>query len=824
MKGFSNTGHIFENILQGITDSVLLLSKDFEILWANKAFQNQTGYKKKEIIGNYCYKLTHQQKVPCQSPHDLCPIAEALENGRTATTIHTHFDKEGNKIFVEVSAHPLKDEKGDIIRFVYIYRDITEMKKLEEELRSALIGSQKRQAEILALFEGSRAILKYHDFDSTARAIFDSCKNLIGATSGYVALLSEDGTENKVLFLDSGGLACTVDPTLPMPIRGLRGEAYNQVKTFYHNDFSRSEWMKFMPAGHVRLGNVLFAPMVVEGKAVGLLGLANKRGDFNEYDARMASAFAELAAIALLNKRAEEELRRTRDELEMRVLERTEELANVNKELQVEIHERRQTERHIKATNILLKLSVKKSSRKEYLDSVVKLISDWSSCCCVGIRVLNIYGSIPFESYTGYSQEFWESENWLSVKEHQCACIRVIQERPEPQDLQAMTPEGSFRCDNTIKFFGALSEKEKGRFRGVCLQSGFISLAIIPIRHKGAVVGAVHLADKKEGMVPLKTVEFIESISPLIGETVYRFSTEEELSKYQYHLEELVEERTAMLKAATEKLQQEIIERTKMEEALRKAHCELEIRVKERTAELEKVNEELMQSYEQLRKLSAHLQSVREEERTNIAREIHDELGQVLTALKIDVSMLSNKLYPDRKLLEKTESIIKRIDETIQSVKRICTELRPTILDHFGLSAAIEWHVEEFESRTGIKCNVSFEPRKIVLDQDLTTSVFRIFQEALTNVARHANATEVRISLKLKDGNIRLEVKDNGKGFKEKQFSDPKSFGLIGIKERVNFFGGNVKINGIRNKGTTMTVNIPLKKKEELNDKNIDRR
>jgi PAS domain S-box-containing protein len=479
------------------------------------------------------------------------------------------------------------------------------------------------------------------------------------------------------------------------------------------------------------------------------------------------------------------------------------------------------------------------------------------------------------------------------------------------------------------------------------------------------VIGAIHLADEREGKVPLKTVEFIESISPLIGEAVHRFSTEEELMKYQDHLEDLVEERTAMLKAATEKLQQEITERTKMEEALLKSHDELEKRVKERTSELEKLTEELWneiaerkrieealrrsetslteaqriahlgnwdwniqtnqlywsdeiyrifglspqqfgaayeafldsvhpddrefvkkavdealyknkpysidhriilpdgtvrivheqaevtfneagkptrmigtvqditdnkkaaeeskKSYEQLRTLSAHLQSVREEERTNIAREIHDELGQVLTALKIDVSMLANKLYPDSKFLEKTESMIKRIDETIQSVKRICAELRPTILDHFGLSAAIEWQVEEFESRTGIKCDVSFEPREIILDQDLTTSVFRIFQEALTNVVRHADATEIKVTLRLKDGKVMLEVKDNGKGITERQFSDPKSFGLIGIRERANFFGGDVKINGIRDKGTTITVSIPLGKKEEPYDQNIDR-
>ncbi len=183
------------------------------------------------------------------------------------------------------------------------------MKREEEEFRNALEESRRREAEISALLEASSAVLKYPDFNSAARAIFDSCKNLIGATSGYIALLSKDGTENEVLFLDSGGLPCTVDSTLPMPIRGLRGEAYQSFKTVYDNNFAASKWMEFMPEGHVRLDNVMFAPMVIEGKAVGLLGIANKPGDFTENDARLASAFAELAAIALTQKRAEEALK-----------------------------------------------------------------------------------------------------------------------------------------------------------------------------------------------------------------------------------------------------------------------------------------------------------------------------------------------------------------------------------------------------------------------------------------------------------------------------------------------------------------------------------
>ena len=146
----------------------------------------------------------------------------------------------------------------------------------------------------------------------------------------------------------------------------------------------------------------------------------------------------------------------------------------------------------------------------------------------------------------------------------------------------------------------------------------------------------------------------------------------------------------------------------------------------------------------------------------------------------------------------------------MQSVKRIATELRPGILDHLGLAAAVEWQAEEFEKRTGIKCSIVFRPDEIVLDRDRSTAVFRVFQETLTNIARHAKATKVSIGLTGGQGEFHLCVKDNGKGITEKQISDRKSLGLIGIRERVYFWGGSVTITGSRMSGTEISVRIPL--------------
>jgi transcriptional regulator with GAF, ATPase, and Fis domain len=200
--------------------------------------------------------------------------------------------------------------------------ELAEREDLEAKLACVNAALALREKELDALRAGAKAVLEQKDFAASARAIFDHCRALVGATSGYVALLSADGQENELLFLESGGLPCDVNPELPMPIRGLRAEAYRENKAVYHNDFMRSKWADFMPAGHLVLKNVMFAPLVIEQQTVGIIGLANKEGDFTANDAKMAAGFGELAAIALQNSRslerrikAEQETKQLVDEL-----------------------------------------------------------------------------------------------------------------------------------------------------------------------------------------------------------------------------------------------------------------------------------------------------------------------------------------------------------------------------------------------------------------------------------------------------------------------------------------------------------------------------
>jgi signal transduction histidine kinase len=227
-------------------------------------------------------------------------------------------------------------------------------------------------------------------------------------------------------------------------------------------------------------------------------------------------------------------------------------------------------------------------------------------------------------------------------------------------------------------------------------------------------------------------------------------------------------------------------------------------------AERRRTEERLKKSHEQLRALSMYLQHIREDERIRISRQVHDELGQALTGLKMDLYWLANRVPKQlRAVREKTKTMSAHIDTTIQTVRRISTELRPGILDDIGLVAAIEWQAAEFQKRTGVKCEVTSEINEPILDEELNTAFFRIFQESLTNVVRHANASRVDVRLWEQQGNLFMEIKDNGRGISETELSNTKSLGLLGMRERAALLRGELTVSGLSGEGTMVRVRIP---------------
>ena len=235
--------------------------------------------------------------------------------------------------------------------------------------------------------------------------------------------------------------------------------------------------------------------------------------------------------------------------------------------------------------------------------------------------------------------------------------------------------------------------------------------------------------------------------------------------------------------------------------------------VTDRTQADQKFQNDLAQS----RALTARLQNLREEERTHIAREIHDQLGQMLTGLKMDLAWLKNRLAEGSLgtspalLVNKTQDMTDLIDTTIQAVRRLATELRPGILDQLGLAAAIEWQAEDFEKRSGIRCSTHSTLEEVHLDPQRATAAFRILQESLTNVVRHSKASMVTVLLSQDAEDLVLEIDDNGQGIQEVELTARHTLGLLGMRERAAMFGGEVQIAGVPGKGTTVTARIPLK-------------
>jgi PAS domain S-box-containing protein len=233
----------------------------------------------------------------------------------------------------------------------------------------------------------------------------------------------------------------------------------------------------------------------------------------------------------------------------------------------------------------------------------------------------------------------------------------------------------------------------------------------------------------------------------------------------------------------------------------------------EHKEEAVETHQRIRDSQEQMRRLAARIQAAREEERTALARELHDELGQTLTAIKLDLGRATSALRDARvssTVVDRLQSLIGLVEIGIETVKRITTSLRPATLDHLGLPEAIRWEAMGFRARTGLRCHVRADKESTALNPEQQTALFRIFQEALTNVVRHARASAVHVTLAERRGVFDLRIRDNGRGVTDEEVADPRAVGVLGMRERAVLVGGTFTMTGRRGKGTTVLVRVPL--------------
>ncbi|HEV2392186.1 MAG TPA: ATP-binding protein [Verrucomicrobiae bacterium] len=241
-----------------------------------------------------------------------------------------------------------------------------------------------------------------------------------------------------------------------------------------------------------------------------------------------------------------------------------------------DITEQKEAERRRELTSALLGLFAQKTSAREYLDSVVQIIRQWTGCQALGIRLLDERQEIPYESWSGFDAGFLQLESRLSLERDNCICVRAISGQAAESDQVLKTPSGSFQCGDTFAFMDQLTSAQRDWYRGNCQKFGFASIAVIPLGYHGKVLGAIHMADRRPDRLPRDKIEFIESMAPLITEALHRFTAEAELTKYRDRLEELVQLRTAELESANARLQVEIIERERAQQSLQQTARELE--------------------------------------------------------------------------------------------------------------------------------------------------------------------------------------------------------------------------------------------------------
>jgi signal transduction histidine kinase len=451
----------------------------------------------------------------------------------------------------------------------------------------------------------------------------------------------------------------------------------------------------------------------------------------------------------------------------------------------------RQTEEALQASHRFLEAANHHTEMAPLLKEFVSQVKQLSGCEAVGMRILDEEGNIPYNDYVGFPARFHELESRLSIKRDACMCINVIKGTADPA-LPIYTEAGSFYVNGTTRLIKTFSEAQIGRTRNVCNEFGYESVALVPIRLGERILGLIHVADRREDAVPLELVENLERIAMQLGTAIQRVQSENEVRRAHDELEQRVEERTAELARANQKLQLEIAER-------------------------ERAEEELRSSEKELRFLSSQLLTAQEDERRRISRELHDTIGQSLSAVKFTVENVFQEVGEEGsgKGVQSLQSAIRMVQGTVEEVRRIQRNLRPPTLDDLGLLATISWFCREFE---GVYSEIRIE-REIDLQENdvpdpLKIVIFRVMQEALNNVAKHSRTKSVHLALRKADHRVEMEIQDKGVGFDpEEAFSrkgTERGLGLFSMKERTELSDGHFSIRAAKGKGTAILASWPV--------------
>ena len=653
-----------------------------------------------------------------------------------------------------------------------------------DTLADALAESERHQIQMAGLLRASRAVLEYQDFEVAARTIFEAAKELTGATAGYVALLAPDGKENEVLFLDSGGQPCSVDPSLPMPIRGLRGEAYRSGKTVFDNEFASSHWMKFMPAGHAPLNNVMFAPLVLDGQVAGLLGLANKPGGFNDEDAQLAAGLGELAALALKNSRMLDSLETS--ERRFRTLMETASDAIVCSNGSGRIILWNKVAEDIfgyswqDVTGKPLDIIMPERHRQGHAAAMHKLISGGRESKMVG-KAIELVGlrkngeEFPIElslaSWSGPDEVFFTG------------IIRDITDRKESEaQIEALAKFPNENPNPIVRI------ADNGKL----------------LYHNGPASPLLEAWGCLQGQVPVGKWRDL-AIDTLKTKSCRRIELEWKERVFSLTYAPVLEFDYVNVYAL------EITDRKHAEEALRMARNDLETRVQQRTESLAITINQLQEEVQERKRLENEVLRIGELERQRIGRDLHDSLGQMLGGVSFLSRVLSGRLaarnLPEADDATKIETVAM---ESIKLTRSLAKGLNPIAKSPDSLMVAMKDLAWNTESMFAMRCSFECEEPVMIDNYIVAAHTYRIAQEAVANAVRHGRAKNVHIALGRSDGEIIMTVRDDGVGLPE-EVSKTSGIGFRTMKYRADSIQAELTIKPNPNGGTIVSCNIPIR-------------
>lgn len=772
----------YVDLFKNARDAVLVLSVEGQIIGCNPSFERLTGWNTEEWVGNRLEAIIHPGDI-----HRFRRILKEADAGEQPVPQEIRFrTRNGAESLLECSAFGIR-KNGGAARIIMFSRDVTSQKQKEEDLihSDAKLRSILESANDAIVFIGSN--LEILSWNRAAQQIFGHTDDTPGRS--FDSLLAEEHRETyhaTIRELREGGESLLLGKTLELV--GLRSDGSK-----FPLELSLAVWMF--------RGNPIFGAIIrdITKRKKAEEGLQKK----NE----MVQLIQEIAIASNASLNPQEAMHYALQKIcsytnwpigHVYLIEE-------NQPVYMPIWFIRNEERYLEFTKLTeskgqlgetsLPGRVIRSKKSLWVEDVTKdrlfVRADAAAEC--GLK-------------SAFAMPVLKGSDVAAVLEF----FSDVSEGSDQEMIEVLELAGTqlgrvFERDEALK---RLREAE-GQFRQ--LVESINAIVWRRLVRTGEFTFVSHQAEKTLGYPIERWLEnpnFLEEhIHPEDRETVLSQAQKEIESKKNHEFDYRViaaDGRTIWMR----NIVRVVIENDEPREL---------IGVMINLTDRKKAEDEIRQSRERLRALSAHLQFVREQERIKIAREVHDDLGQVLSALRMELSLLNQNLLgsspdiaPRQQIMQELSTMSNLVDDTIRSVRRIITELRPEVLDHLDLSSALEWQIQEFRARTGIKTSFQSTVQNSPLNQEGVTAIFRILQETLTNVNRHAQASMVQVKLIDNEDSIILEVKDNGRGITEEETKKTGSFGILGMKERVLLLGGALTMKGNPGKGTTVRVEIPL--------------